>query len=139
MERNVLSKNSPKYIDKHRLGELRHFCLQYDLFRKEYAALYNKGVSASVISLSRQPISNDSKAEKLAMRLALLDEKMLLITKTAHDVCSDFPALAEYLITDVTEGYGWKKLKARYNVPCGRDEYYKRKWDFYLLLNLRKD
>ena len=37
MERPELSKKSPYWIDKHRYYELKHFCLQYPLWKKELA------------------------------------------------------------------------------------------------------
>lgn len=37
--RAELSEKNPYWIEKHRYYELKHFCLQYPIWKKAYAAL----------------------------------------------------------------------------------------------------
>lgn len=37
--RPELSEKNPYWIEKHRYYELKHFCLQYPIWRKAYASL----------------------------------------------------------------------------------------------------
>ena len=37
--RSVVSKKNPYYISKHRMLELKHFCMQYEEWRQEYVKL----------------------------------------------------------------------------------------------------
>lgn len=38
--KSELSKRNPYWIEKHRYYELRHFCLQYPIWKSSYNSLY---------------------------------------------------------------------------------------------------
>ena len=55
--RPVLSEKNKYYIDKHRYYELKHFCLQYQEWKKEYSTLdgydsYNVGLGVKTSDIS---------------------------------------------------------------------------------------
>lgn len=43
--RPELSNKSPYWIERHRYYELKHFCLQYPIWKRAYAALGNLGAN----------------------------------------------------------------------------------------------
>lgn len=51
--RPELSEKNPYWIGKHRYYELKHFCLQYPIWKKAYNALL--GLRLSSTSLSELP------------------------------------------------------------------------------------
>ena len=48
--RAELSEKNPYWIEKHRYYELKHFCLQYPIWKKAYAAL--DGTNTKTMNLS---------------------------------------------------------------------------------------
>ena len=50
--RAELSENNKYWISKHRYYELKHFCLQYPIWKKAYAAINDSPGSASIIEMS---------------------------------------------------------------------------------------
>ena len=54
--RAELSKNNPYYISKHRYYELKHFCLQYNEWKKAYALCNESIIFAS--NIDKMPSNN---------------------------------------------------------------------------------
>lgn len=130
--RPELSSKNKYWIEKHRYYELKHFCLQYPIW---------KAARSSLSSLSRRPedlaifsslghISDPT--AKCAEARIFYSERMKLIEDTAVDAAGD---LAIYLLTGVTEGLSYDKLKAKTGVPCCKDTYYELYRRFFWLLN----
>lgn len=46
--RPELSEKNPYWIERHRYYELKHFCLQYPIWKKAYAALDGLALSISL-------------------------------------------------------------------------------------------
>ena len=67
--RPELSEKNPYWIERHRYYELKHFCLQYPIWKKAYAALDG---------LSRRPSDMEVFSGGLAIRL--LDVQKLDLT-----------------------------------------------------------
>lgn len=134
--RAELSEKNRYWIDKHRHYELKHFCLQYPSWKKEYDILKVPTISSSVaerfpsISLHSDPTAS------FAMRRTYYAERIHLIEKTAMEADK---YLYSYILRAVTEGLSYTYLKSRLNIPCGRDMYYDRyRKFFWLLSNSRK-
>jgi len=130
--RPEISEKNKYWISKHRHYELKHFCLQYPQWKKEYAALLESSASLSVIE--RTPSRNlpgDPTARRAAARLYYL-EKINLIEKIAKETDE---VLYPYILKAVTEELSYTYLKSKLNIPCGRDMYYDRYRKFFWLLS----
>lgn len=134
--RPVISEKSKYYIDKHRYYELKHFCLQYKEWKKAYTACCEAVIFSS--TFEKIPASNlpGDITAKYAMRRAQYAERIKMIEKAAKDA-DDF--LYSYILKAVTEGLSYTYLKAKLDIPCGRDMYYDRYRKFFWLLSELRD
>lgn len=134
--RAELSTNSKYWIDKHRYYELKHFCLQYPIWKKEYAAYADIGPNLSSFEqIYSDNMPSDSTAN-WAVKRAYYYEKIKLIEKIAEE--TDY-ILYKYILKAVTEGLSFTYLKTKLNIPCGRDMYYDRYRRFFWLLSEIRD
>ena len=126
--RPELSEKNPYWIEKHRYYELKHFCLQYPIWKKARAALS---------SLSQRPID----AVKLTSNIGDPTAKCVearefyserLIEKAAAETDAE---LGDYILKAVTQGISYDHLRARVNVPCCKDVYYELYRRFFWILN----
>lgn len=130
--RPELSEKNPYWIEKHRYYELKHFCLQYPIWQKQYSLISN---TRSNETYSLTPIANqsfyDSTGETAvdrtyySLRIELLEK----VTKETDDV------IGNYILKGVTEGWSYDILKARLNIPCCKDIYYDLYRRFFWLLD----
>lgn len=130
--RPELSENNKYWISKHRYYELKHFCLQYPIWKSAYAAFNDHSIPLSMIE--KIPTSNmpgDPTGKRAIMR-AYYKEKIDLIERIALETDR---YLYEYILKAVTEELSYNYLKARLDIPCGRDMYYDRYRRFFWLLN----
>lgn len=130
--RPEISEKNKYWISKHRHYELKHFCLQYPQWKKEYAALNESSISLSAIE--RTPSRNlpgDPTAKRVAARL-YYQERINLIEKVAKETDE---VLYPYILKAVTEELSYTYLKSKLNIPCGRDMYYDRYRKFFWLLS----
>lgn len=127
--RAELSEKSKYYVEKHRYYELKHFCLQYPEWKKRYLEMDGFGRTGTDEIRTNTP--GDPTSKCVDMRLALL-KRLRLIEHTAMDADPD---LAEYILMAVTEGLSYPVLKARCDIPCGKDMYYDRYRRFFWLLD----
>ena len=135
--RPELSTKNKYWIDKHRHYELKHFCLQYPMWKKTYAALNELSISSSIIGCNIGSSSEPSDpTAKCAMRKLYYSEKIKLIEKAAIEADED---LWFYILKAVTEGYSYTYLKTKMDIPCGKDLYYDRYRKFFWLLNKIRD
>ena len=134
--RPVISENNKYYIDKHRYYELKHFCLQYNEWKKAYASYGETIIFAS--RYDQEPLSCQATdlTAKYAMLRAQYASKIQLIEMTAREA-DDF--LYPYILKAVTEGLSYTNLKTVHNIPCGRDMYYDRYRKFFWLLSEARD
>ncbi len=130
--RPELSDKSKYWIEKHRYYELKHFCLQYPIWKKAYASLDSLATRPADLAMFSKTRNISSPVEKCAeARLYYLD-RMKLVEQAA--IGAD-PELAEYLLRAVTEGISFECLKLRLEIPCCKDTYYDRYRKFFWLLN----
>lgn len=128
--RPELSEKNPYWIEKHRYYELKHFCLQYPIWKKARAALS---------SLSQRPIdtvkltgSIGDPTAKCAEAREFYSERIELIEKAAAETDAE---LGDYILKAVTQGIAYDHLRARVNVPCCKDVYYELYRRFFWILN----
>ena len=130
--RAELSEKNKYWIDKHRHYELKHFCLQYPMWKRTYAAFDDTSVSLSTIEhVSTSKLPGDPTAKRAVMK-AYYSEKIDLIEKAAKEADR---YLYEYIIKGVTEGLSYTNLKSKFDIPCSKDMYYDRYRRFFWILS----
>ena len=130
--RPEISTKSKYYIDKHRHYELKHFCLQYPIWKRTYAALLDLSIVSS--NLTGMPSSGglSDVTAKTAIRRTAYADKIKLVEETAKEAD---PYLYEYILKAVTEGLSYTYLRTILEIPCGRDMFYDRYRRFFWLLS----
>ena len=134
--RPEISTSNKYYIDKHRYYELKHFCLQYPLWKNLYSDFDDSSISLSMISgVPTSTMPGDPTAKRAIMK-AYYMEKIELLESIAMQ--ADL-YLHKYILKAVTEGLSYTNLKTKYDIPCGRDMYYDRYRKFFWLLSEMRD
>lgn len=134
--RAELSKKNPYWIDKHRYYELKHFCMQYPLWKKTYVSLGYINSHRNSIELSRSPNYVSNPTEKISILRASLMEKIKMVENAAVETDRE---LAQYIIYGVTEGISYDTIRVRYNIPCCKDMYYENYRKFFWVLSKYRD
>lgn len=134
MSTNIRPELSPKnkyWIERHRYYELKHFCLQYYIWKKAYSELT---VEIKSFDMTEMPKSSNT-----ASPVEMLVEKRLYFKNRidmVEQVCKDTDAfLGKYILEAVTKGLSYEQLRARSNVPCGKEVYYDLYRRFFWLLD----
>ena len=133
--RAELSKNNPYWIEKHRYYELKHFCLQYPIWKEAYnslGGLYSR--SFSLTGNTRHSVTNPT--ERIALARSYYLERMNMVNQAAEEAD---PEIAEYVVIGVTQGISYDILRVNYNIPCCKDVYYETYRRFFWLLNKIRD
>ena len=132
--RGEVSKRNPYYLEKHRYYELKHFCMQYPLWKKHYI---------EIDGLSHRPWASDAPGSDISDPTGKCAEirerfvkKMGLVEQAA--ISAD-PELFQYLVKGVTEGCSYESLRLRFGIPCCKDVYYSTYRKFFWLLDKIRD
>lgn len=134
--RPVISESNKYWIDKHRHYELKHFCLQYPSWKKAYRSFDDSSISLSTIEgIPTSNMPGDPTAKRAVMK-AYYSERMALIERIAKEADR---YLWVYILKAVTENLSYTYLKAKMDIPCGRDMYYDRYRKFFWLLSSARD
>ena len=130
--RPELSRKKKYWIDKHRYYELKHFCLQYPVWKELYKLYSQPQISSS--SFDRQPSSNtpSDQTANIALLKAQCSEKIGMIEEAAK---STDEYLYTYILKAITEGLSYTYMKTRMDIPCGKDTYYDRYRRFFWILD----
>lgn len=128
--RNELSKNSKWYISKHRYLELKHFCLQYPEWKREYNKIQNLPPSKSVVHPNSKSLDGYF-IEKIALRKVVLKELMEMVEHTANN-SDDYLGL--FIFQSVTTGMSYDILRMN-GMACCKDMFYDRYHKFFWLLD----
>ena len=130
--RPEISEKNKYWIDKHRHYELKHFCLQYPMWKREYATYNESSVSTSSLDgLRTSNVPGDPTGKRAVMK-TYYAERIELIERTAKEADE---YLYKYILKAVTEELSFTYLKSRLEIPCGRDMYYDRYRRFFWLLS----
>lgn len=134
--RPQISQKNKYYIDKHRYYELKHFCLQYNEWKKAYALCNESIIYTS--NLENLPSNNtlSDLTAKYALKRATYGKNIKLIEDAAKRA-DDF--LYHYILKAVTDGLSYTYLKTKLEIPCSRDVYYDRYRRFFWLLSKERD
>ena len=134
--RPELSTSNKYWINKHRYYELKHFCLQYPVWKNVYAAFDDTGIPLSMIE--KVPTSNmpgDPTGRRAVMK-AYYKEKIDLIERVSFEADR---YLHDYILKAVTEELSYTYLRSKLDIPCGREMYYDRYRRFFWLLDRARD
>lgn len=134
--RPKISEKNKYYIDKHRYYELKHFCLQYNEWKKAYAACNESIIFASKIERESSNNAPSDLTAKYAIKRAYYAERIKIVEQAALEA-DEF--LFPFLMKGVTEGASYTYLKSKLEMPCGRDMYYDRYRRFFWLLSKARD
>lgn len=128
--RPELSEKNQYWIEKHRFYELKHFCLQYPVWKKAYVAL--EGLSKRPAELAIFSNVHSDPTLRCAEAREVYFDRMEMIEQAA--IAAD-PDLHDYILKGVTEGWSYDHLKSRFEIPCCKDTYYTLYRRFFWLLN----
>ena len=130
--RPELSTKSKYWIEKHRYYELKHFCLQYPIWKQACAALDSLSrQTIDLASISKTNVIGDPVGRCVEAR-AYYIEKTGMIERVAKDTDE---SLSSYILKGVTEGVPYDYLKINMGIPCCKDVYYDLYRRFFWLLN----
>lgn len=135
--RPVISGKNKYWLERHRYYELKHFCLQYPIWKQAHDALegLSKRPADLAIFVKSSQMHGDPTARCAESRLYFKD-RMELVEQAA--IGAD-PELYTYILIAVTEGLSYETLKMRYSIPCCRDVYYDRYRRFFWLLDKARE
>lgn len=129
--RPELSEKNKYWIERHRYYELKHFCMQYDIWKKAYNGLSSLArIGYSEVFSKTNSISNP--VERCAESREFYYDRMKMVERAAKDTDEFF---SSYILKAVTEGLSYEKLKAQTNIPCCKDTYYELYRRFFWILN----
>lgn len=128
--RPELSEKNKYWLEKHRYYELKHFCLQYPLWKQAYLAL--DGFSRRPTELATFSNTHSDPVAKCVEAREFYFDRMKAVEQTAIATDSE---LYCYILKAVTEGVSYDHLKARLEIPCCKDSYYDLYRRFFWLLN----
>lgn len=128
--RPELSKHSKYWIPKHRYYELKHFVMQFPYWKDQILA---------TDSLVRSKLDKNGKLNDIPDPVGRAVE---LRTRYQHyiDICHDAAEKTDDKIGPsiwlaVIHGYSYETVKARLEIPCGREMYYELYRKFFWLLD----
>lgn len=134
--RPELSEKNKYWISKHRYYELKHFCLQYPIWKGAYLAVNGSNRSASIIEYSSKNGSYGNPTERAAIVKAYYKDRMEMVEQAAIETDS---SLYQYILKAVTEGLSYTYLRTRLDMPCSRDMYYDRYHKFFWVLSKHRN
>ena len=134
--RAEISEKSKYWISKHRHYELKHFCLQYPVWKKAYAILSGTSIASSAAErLPSANIPGDPTAMS-AIRKEYYASKIRMIEQAADEADE---SLYAYILKAATEGVSYTYLKSKLSIPCSRDTFYDRYRRFFWVLSKLRD
>jgi len=130
--RPEVSEKNKYWIDKHRHYELKHFCLQYHSWKKEYELFGVPTIASSLIERFPSANLHSDPTSRFALRREYYSDRIKLIEETAKAADR---YLYEYILKAVTEGLSYSYLRSKLDIPCGKDMFYDRYRRFFWLLS----
>lgn len=130
--RPELSKRNPFWLERHRYYELKHFCLQYPIWKRQRAMIDGMtGPNYTIAVCSQTGYFSDPTATAADARLFYTRR----IEMVEHAARETDPVIGGYILTGVTCGVSYDALNARSQIPCGKDMYYDLYRKFFWLLS----
>ena len=127
-----VSKKNKYWIERHRYYELKHFCMQYPIWKKAYDG---------IDGMSRQPanleaivkITGTSDPTAKCAEAREFYAKQMGMVEMAAKLTDEL--LGKYVLMGITEGISYDIVRARTNIPCCKDTYYELYRKFFWILN----
>lgn len=131
--RPEVSKKNRNWIDRHRYYELKHFCLQYPIWKKALLSLNGINSNSGDINSYIRTTSNisDPTAKTVELREIYVNH-IEMVEQVAIETSAD---LSDYILKAVTEELSYEYLKTKLNIPCCKDVYYELYRRFFWLLS----
>ena len=130
--RAEVSKSNPYWINRHRYYELKHFCLQYNIWKKARAMIDGSNERCIELAVHSQTGSVSNPTATAADARLFYTNRIEMIERIALDTD---PVIGVYILAGVTEGVSYEILNARSTVPCCKDIYYDLYRRFFWLLS----
>ena len=130
--RAEVSKKSQHWIEKHRYYELKHFCLQYPIWKRAYLEIDGYNARPTDFGVCHKTFTHSDPTFKAVETREFYKDRIEMIERAAIDAD---PGLASYILRAVTEGMSYTCLKFRLDMPCGREKYYNCYRKFFWLLS----
>lgn len=132
--RPIVSKKREYYISKHRYYELKHFCLQYNEWKKILLYKYSPSSKSIIFHTDHNPEFDDPVGNE-ALRAEEAEKNIKLVEDSA-ELTDKF--LSPYILECVTQERSYSYLKMVLNMPCGRDHFYISYHKFFWILDKQK-
>ena len=129
--RPELSEKNPYHMEKHRYYELKHFCLQYLKWKQLYLSCSNMHPFGDI----RNGPMFSRPTERIVMDRDFYLDRMIMVESACREASSE---LSEYILAGVTQGLSYDILKARLEIPCGKDLYYELYRKFFAILDEKR-
>ncbi len=126
-----ISIKNPYWIEKHRYYELKHFCLQYPIWKKILQYLDGTKIH-SLEQLPQRTNALGSVTEKEALIRTYYSNRVDMVERVAAETDE---VIGTYILKGVTEGIPYDLIKARLEIPCCKDVYYNLYRRFFWLLD----
>lgn len=130
--RPEVSERNLYWIEKHRYYELKHFCLQYPVWKKVHESLDGMNSRDNDISHQNRKGSISKPTERYGIAKAYYSERMDMLEHIATETDE---IIGRYILKGVTEGYSYDCMKAKLDIPCCKSTYYDLYRRFFWLLD----
>lgn len=128
--RPELSERNKYWIERHRYYELKHFCLQYPIWKKAYILACSKSKVPDISGVENNKISKPT--EDCALLRVYYSDRIAMLEQVAKETDS---TLSSYILKAVTTGLSYDLLRVQMNIPCSKDIYYNLYRRFFWLLD----
>lgn len=126
--RNSVSYRSPYFISKERFLELKHFCLQYDDYKRRIVENSVLRPKFERFETSGRSDGVDDKTADLGVYLTILGHYMEMIEECSKKAGGD---ISGFIFEAVTKGKSYATL----NPPCSKNYFYQRYRAFFWMLD----
>ena len=137
--RPEISKRSRYWLPKHRLYELKHFCMQYCEWRKRYVSLtgYARATELSGYERVSGGYISDPTEREAEARLYFAARIEMVESAVKEAVCEESAFYAP-MLRAVTEDISYSQLNARDRIPCCSDTWYSMYRRFFWILDRKR-
>lgn len=135
--RPEVSKSNRYWIPKHRYYELKHFCLQYPIWKHKKDSM--NGYFPSKSAIINEPIQESGHSDPTAW-LAEYNygySKRMEMVELAAITTDDL--IGPYILECVTNGFSYDQVNANRKIPCEKGHFYELYRKFFWILNDIRD
>ena len=128
-----ISKDNEYWIEKHRYYELKHFCMQYPIWKRLY--LSSDGLTTQSFDHRRTSYPKSPTEWNVFKRLYFLD-RMRLVENVAKETDEKY---GTYILQAVIDGRSYDALQTVWDLPISRNEYYQLYRRFFYILDRHRN